>query len=41
MYGSMLNYVTLRILGEISDGGNRTMENGAAWITMVPQQYLP
>ena len=32
MFGTVLNYVTLRLLGQAPDGGDRTMEKGRAWI---------
>ncbi|KAK9097606.1 hypothetical protein Sjap_023103 [Stephania japonica] len=32
MFGSVLNYITLRLLGEGADGGEGTMEKGRNWI---------
>lgn len=32
MFGTVLNYVTLRLLGQAPDGGQGTMEKGRAWI---------
>ena len=32
MFGSVLSYVTLRLLGEEADGGDGAMEKGRKWI---------
>lgn len=32
MFGSVLNYVTLRLLGENANGGDGAMESGSKWI---------
>lgn len=32
MFGSVLNYVTLRLLGEDANGGDGAMEKGRKWI---------
>lgn len=32
MFGSVLNYVTLRLLGEGPDDGDGAMERGRQWI---------
>lgn len=32
MFGSTLNYVSLRLLGENPDGGDGAMEKGRNWI---------
>ena len=32
MFGSVLNYVTLRLLGEGANDGNGAMEKGRDWI---------
>lgn len=32
MFGSVLNYVTLRLLGEGANDGQGTMETGRMWI---------
>lgn len=32
MFGSVMNYVTLRLLGEEANGGEGAMEKGLKWI---------
>jgi cycloartenol synthase len=32
MFGTCLNYVTLRLLGEGAEGGDGEMEKGCKWI---------
>lgn len=43
MFGSCLNYATLRLLGEVADGNNDALAKARAWIlshgsaTAIPQ----
>lgn len=32
MFGSVLTYITLRLLGEEAEGGDGTMQRGRKWI---------